>query len=653
MIRCLNCMEVYDEQYEVCPYCGYVRGTPPKVASHLAPGTVIAQRYIIGTMVNYGGFGIVYRAWDEELGIMVAVKEHYPSGLVNRVPGTREVVIMEGERRQQYFASLSRFLDEARTMAKFSSLPNAVKVYQFLEENNTAYMVMEYLSGMGLDEYLRQFENGRLNIDEAVSIITDVGKTLSAMHKEKIIHRDISPDNIFLCADGKVKLLDFGAARLSSGEKTQTLSVVLKPSYAAPEQYRKRSRQGPRTDIYVLGATLYKMVTGQLPTEALDRQVEDTLKKPSEINPEIPQWMDTVILTAMALNQEVRFPSVEKFTEALNREKTVKLPQKRIKIRRITRTASIICIAVIVGIVGYKYFGMYNDISGEGIPDGEITMMVPVSSEQDKNRFNEFKERFEKKFSGKVINMEFIDQSEYEDTLNKAVKSEDSPEIFAGKYLSKENQAIKYDVKHILKDMKLSSLYLYSDYKENIETDNVMPVGFDIYVLYENTYLSRSDKVASFVEEGGVDVLTEPGESPIFDKNQTASRTDCFEGVNITAKARETFLNEKSPYYIGLVSEKNLIQQKLSGYSDVTSIQEDGKNHGMFLCGLSVNANAEKKEKQISSLAIRYALSEEGQDVLCVQNPGMLPLNKKTFSTFIDINESLAFIKPEKTVIEG
>src|SRR5699024_6776461 len=125
----------------------------------------------------------------------------------------------------------ARFLEEARTMAKFSSLPNAVKIYQFLEENNTAYLVMEYLEGTGLDNYLKQFEDGCMDIDDAISVVTDVGKLLSAMHKKKIIHRDISPDNIFLCADGTVKLLDFGAARLSSGEETKTLSIVLKPSY--------------------------------------------------------------------------------------------------------------------------------------------------------------------------------------------------------------------------------------------------------------------------------------------------------------------------------------------------------------------------------------------------------------------------------------
>ncbi len=653
MIRCLNCMEIYDERYDVCPHCGYVRGTPPKVASHLSPGAVIANRYIIGTMVNYGGFGIVYRAWDEELGIMVAVKEHYPAGLVNRVPGTKNVVIMDGERRQQYYVSLARFLEEARTMAKFSSLPNAVKIYQFLEENNTAYLVMEYLEGTGLDNYLKQFEDGCMDIDDAISVVTDVGKLLSAMHKKKIIHRDISPDNIFLCADGTVKLLDFGAARLSSGEETKTLSIVLKPSYAAPEQYRKRSRQGPRTDIYVLGATLYRMVTGELPVESLERQVKDTLKKPSEINPQVPAWLDTVILTAMALNQEVRFSSVEKFTEALHQEKTVALPQKRIKIRRAVRAASIICIALAVGVVGYKYFGMYSDISGEGIPDGEITVMLPVASELDETRFLEFKEKFEEKFSGKTIDMQLVDEDEYAQQLNAYISSEEAPDIFAGSYLSEENEAAKQDADQIIKDLKLSTLYLYGAYEDMIRETDILPIGFDIYVLYENTYLSKSDAGTSLVEQGGADIKTEDAASVLFDKSKTMSSTDAFEGINTSREAQEAFLDEEIVYYIGLASEKSTIQRELSGYSEVASLQDDGRNHGLFLCGWSINADMDRTQERISSLAVRYALSEEGQDILCVQNQGMLPLNKKAFATFAKINESLNFIKPEDTDIDG
>ena len=238
MARCLNCMEVYDDRYDICPYCGFQVGTPPKVASHLVPGTVLENRYIIGTVIGYGGFGVTYMAWDEDLGIKIAIKEYYPNGLVNRVPGTADVLVLGGEKKTQYDAGLQRFLQEARTMARFSKEPNIVYVYGFLEANNTAYIIMELLEGTDLKTYVTQFPDQKMPIDDALHVVNEVGKALVAIHKGKVVHRDISPDNIFLCQDGRVKLLDFGAARLSTGEKTQTLSVVLKPGYAPPEQYR-------------------------------------------------------------------------------------------------------------------------------------------------------------------------------------------------------------------------------------------------------------------------------------------------------------------------------------------------------------------------------------------------------------------------------
>lgn len=631
MKRCLNCMEVYDEEYEVCPYCGHLRGTPPEVASHLMPGTVIAGRYIIGTVIGYGGFGVTYVGWDEELGIKTAIKEYYPNGLVNRSPGTSDVIVLGGERREQYFIGLKRFLEEARTMAKFSSNANIVHVYNFLEENNTAYIIMEHLEGVTLKGYLSQFENNRMPLEDAITVIKEVGKGLTTIHKGKIIHRDIAPDNIFICADGRIKLLDFGAARLSTGEKTQTLSVVLKPGYAPPEQYRSKSRQGPRTDVYALAATLYRMVTGILPVEALDRMVEDTLTKPSEINPELPQWIDSVVFTGMAKNAEVRFPSVEKFVAALNHEKEVNLPEKRIKLRRITRAASILIVAVLIGFGGYKNFGMYSDISGEGIPDGEISMLVPVTTVEDENRYNEFKTNFEKKFKGKVLNLEFIDAKEYEGVLNSRINSEAAPDIFMGNYLTAENEEAKASVNKILKDLEFRQLYLYKENKSLIEKNKALPVGYDAYVLYENTYLAQASG-KSYAEEGGTD-------------------TSNLEKSSSEPNAKSKFLNEDITYYVGLVSEKSEIQKKLSGYTEVTSVTIDGESKGYFKDCLSINNNSSKQKQKIATLAVKYALNEEGQNILCVRNQGILPLNKKAFSVFKDVNESLAFIKPDKIKI--
>ena len=649
MERCLNCMEIYDEKYEVCPYCGFVKGTPPEVASHLMPGVIIANRYIIGTVIQHGGFGVTYRAWDEELGIKVAIKEHYPNGLVNRAPGSKKLIILGGNKTVLYKVGLQRFLQEARTMAKFASEPNIVHVYGFLEENNTAYIIMEYLEGHDLKRYLKRYQHDIMPIDEAINVMREVGTALSAIHKGKVVHRDISPDNIFICDDGRIKLLDFGAARLSSGEKTQALTVELKPGYAPPEQYRSKSRQGPRTDIYALAATLYKLLTGKVPVESLDRMVEDTLDKPSDLNPEIPLWLDTVILTGMAKNAEVRFSSVDKFLEALNQGKTVRLPQQRIRSRRWIRTASIIVIALIVGISGYTYFGMYSDISGEGIPDGKITFWLPSESE---TRYEEFKGNFEKKFKGKTLDITFIDGDEYERQLNDALINGNGPDVYIGSYVKKENKKYKEEIKSILNDIPMRHMHLMSNNQDKFKDDKQIPVGVNVYILYENTYLSSSAQM-SFVEEGGAELEKLKNDSQLFDSQYTKASIDVFKKIPYDQNALEEFLDEEIIFYVGSTSQKMEIQSTLSGYSDVTSISQNGEQYGIFNDYMSINSFAKNDQKKIAQLMIKYMLSEEGQNILCIRNQGMLPLNKKTFDTFTEVNGSMSFLDLDDVTIKN
>lgn len=297
---CMNCMQDMG-QYDMCAYCGWVDGTRAKELYHLTPRTILMNRYEIGMAIGFGGFGVIYHAWDIELGTQVAVKEYYPNGLVNRVPGQANVVVYSGSRREQFDYGKERFLAEARTMAKFSQHANIVNVYDYFEANNTAYIVMEYMDGISLKDYLKKM-GGKVSPAAALEIIRPVMEALKAIHAEGVVHRDISPDNIFILKNGQVKVLDFGAARLSVGDEEKTLSVVLKPGYAPPEQYRSKSRQGPFTDIYALGATLYRMLTGMAPEESVDRLVDDQIVLPSTINPEIDKKLENIILKAMAIN---------------------------------------------------------------------------------------------------------------------------------------------------------------------------------------------------------------------------------------------------------------------------------------------------------------------------------------------------------------
>lgn len=282
----------------------------------LKPGVILKERYKIEEVIGAGGFGITYRAWDPLLQSYVAIKEYYPSGIATRSADSSKVCVPVGQEQREYHRGRIRFLKEARDVARFQSEPNIVSIYDYLEENDTAYMVMEYLHGCTLKQYIRE-HGGRLDTDHILHICLSVLDALAVVHKAGMIHRDISPENIFICEDLTVKLIDFGAAKQVYLDGEQTMSVVLKPGYAPPEQYAKKDKQGPWTDIYALGATLYFAATGEKPEESFGRVLEDTIKPVCEVNPEIPRAMSQVIMRAMSVKIEDRYQTVEAMREAL------------------------------------------------------------------------------------------------------------------------------------------------------------------------------------------------------------------------------------------------------------------------------------------------------------------------------------------------
>ena len=282
----------------------------------LKPGVILKERYKIEEVIGAGGFGITYRAWDPLLQSYVAIKEYYPSGIATRSADSSKVCVPVGQEQREYHRGRIRFLKEAQDEARFQSEPNIVSIYDYLEENDTAYMVMEYLHGCTLKQYIRE-HGGRLDTDHILHICLSVLDALAVVHKAGMIHRDISPENIFICEDLTVKLIDFGAAKQVYLDGEQTMSVVLKPGYAPPEQYAKKDKQGPWTDIYALGATFYFAATGEKPEESFGRVLEDTIKPVCEVNPEIPRAMSQVIMRAMSVKIEDRYQTVEAMREAL------------------------------------------------------------------------------------------------------------------------------------------------------------------------------------------------------------------------------------------------------------------------------------------------------------------------------------------------
>ncbi len=317
---CLICKKEIDKG--TCPYCGYKESTEYD-PHHLPAGTNLSSgKYSVGNVVGAGGFGVTYSAWDHALDRHVAVKEYMPGEFSTRMPGNTFITVYGGEKAEQFAGGMDKFLDESRRLAKFTETPGIVQIYDCFQENNTAYIVMEYLEGETLAERIDR--EGKIPVKDAVDIMIPVLDALETVHAEGIIHRDIAPNNIFLTNDGKVKLLDFGAARSATGTHSKSLTVLYKEGYTAEEQYLSRGDQGPWTDVYAAAATLYKAITGITPEGAMERRLDDKVKAPSKTGVNVPVNIDSAIMNALNLNLKNRTGSAVAFREELLSKKRVR-----------------------------------------------------------------------------------------------------------------------------------------------------------------------------------------------------------------------------------------------------------------------------------------------------------------------------------------
>lgn len=333
--RCMGCMELFGNEFEICPHCGYIEGTKAEEAIHMEPGTLLHDRYIIGKVLGFGGFGVTYIGWDGKLEQKVAIKEYLPSEFSTRMPGQSNVTVFNGEKNEQFHDGLNNFVEEAKRLAKFQNEPGIVKVFDSFAENDTAYIVMEFLDGETLTERLKRDKT--IAEDEAINMLWPVMNSLQVVHQEGILHRDIAPDNVFITKSGDVKLIDFGASRYATTSYSRSLTVIIKPGYSPEEQYRSRGDQGPHTDVYALAATMYKMITGKTPPDAMERrakienQKKEILEDIHKLNKNISPNRENAILNAMNVRIEDRTPDVLSFMNELNADPPAKRRYGKIK----------------------------------------------------------------------------------------------------------------------------------------------------------------------------------------------------------------------------------------------------------------------------------------------------------------------------------
>ncbi|MDE6851085.1 MAG: serine/threonine protein kinase, partial [Lachnospiraceae bacterium] len=406
-------------------------------------------------------------------------------------------------RGHRYRDKVQRFLMEARSIARFGKAKDIVNVYDYFEENNTAYIIMEYVDDPLLQDYLEQ--NGRLDAETACRITESIVEAVKKLHAKGIIHRDVSPDNIFIAPDYSIKLFDFGSAHI---EDSQTIEEkVIKPGYTAPEQYGDiEGNPGFYTDIYSIGAILYHMVTGISPQDGLERYRNDTLQSPLESGIGIDPSLDRLIMEAMAVQTELRIQNMNQFSDALHGRRRTEYPQEKMKRQRRTRgwmAAVSILLVIAIGVGGTMVYnavhGTKNILFDTRVTEDTLTVWVDTPgmqgtlrevvsemqdvSESDSKVIRRIKEE-NQNIQFEIINIA-KDGKTMEQALQEAKGSDAFPDVFVTDRVPHLNSyaLVSYQDNVAASVEEETHIYL-SQYKEKYQSQTEMPTSFDVLLLY-------------------------------------------------------------------------------------------------------------------------------------------------------------------------
>lgn len=317
MKRCFYCMQEILTVESNCPNCGQNPFDKKKESYHIAPGTWLGNRYYVGISEEYRGDSIIYSGYDKILQHMVSIKEYFPLEYAVRETGSINVDLYSKEFQVPFEQGLKAFISEAKKLAKFRDIDGITRIYDVFQDNNTAYQIVEAVSGCTLSDYI--LEKGCLPVEDTIKLLEPVALSLNKIHAEGLIHRNISPETIIIDKEGVVKLTDFGAARSTSATATKSLSVIIDPGFSPTEQYMSSGNQGAWTDVYALAATMYKCITGVTPEEAVLRSKEDSLRSPSQYGVAIDEEVEYAIMHALCTDITERTLTISDFLDELHR----------------------------------------------------------------------------------------------------------------------------------------------------------------------------------------------------------------------------------------------------------------------------------------------------------------------------------------------
>lgn len=404
---CLGCMQ-NKESSPICEHCGF--DEHQENLSHQLPiGTMLQNQYLVGKVLGQGGFGITYIGWDQNLSIPVAIKEYFPNGIVQRHTRlSSRVTCSNGDSPDIFYKHRERFLKEARSLAQLSDIPEIVHILSYFTENDTAYIVMEFVEGITLKDHLEQL--GRpMTESEVMSVMKPVLEALQKVHAHNLIHRDISPDNIMLPKNGGIKLIDFGTVRyIDDSGKSKSTETVLKGGFAPIEQYNTHGNLGTWTDVYALCATFHYLLTGKRPEEAPARLDSDQKLELLRSRPDLSSDLIGILEKGLKVRIADRIQTVTELHQLLYPSADIPLADADSKNKHRTRRNSpfrkcLSLIAILVIVLLSSLF-MKKNAKDESVdtsnvpettqqttasPDPDIPQEAPHSMNEVEIRYNE------------------------------------------------------------------------------------------------------------------------------------------------------------------------------------------------------------------------------------------------------------------------
>jgi len=616
MPRCPNCFAALEDDSPKCPVCGYVEGSPARELHHLHPGMTLAERYLVGQVLGFGMVGVTYKAWDTKLNTVVAIKEFFPDRAVTRTPGTKEVRPTLSE-HEKYARGLRNFLNEARCLTRFSSARHIVNVFDFFEENATAYIVMEYLEGVTLQESLKGDD---LRPDRAVDLARMICSALSDVHTAGFVHGAVNADNIFLCSNGDMKLIDFATVRAI------------------------REERGPWIDIYDLGSMLLDLLDGA----------------------EIPEQLGDALMKATADDPAQGFSSAAAFAQALPEKKiekpTVPKPPKQVnkKLIAIIATALVLVIAVVSIAVP-----VYNNFIYTHLPKAQIDVWfsLPEDEEQAQRKqqaFEIIKKAFENAYPKVTVRLVAKSALSYPLELQKQASMNRLPALFESsgiadidvlsKIVAMEGTLSRLQKDTARQEEPLQCLFVTDEaYQQAFEARKRLPLGFRAPVFYVNASLLQNallkdGPVSDAVSLAGL-LYENTGKFTYVSAERTTKAAFMYLFGNVNAQAippdpqgRELFLQGEAAAFFSDTADFPAIKtmKNVRLYPVGLSDSSDKKIPATF-CDYWSIGKCTAKQLRCAEAFLCYLLSEYAQSNLYLFRSDAFPLNEDTFRKFQQI----------------